>query len=103
MTEKRSRQQINISLADLIGAGILKAGRKISASYKGIEVSGTILKDGSVKVGGETYESLSTAGRAVMTANGNPKPAVNGWAFFRVQVEKEWVPISTLRQQLKAD
>lgn len=101
MTEKRTPKKIEVSLADLVSAGVLKAGRKITASYKGNEVVGTIQKDGKVKVDGEIYDSLSTAGRAIMRANGNDKPAVNGWAFFRVNVQGEWVPIGTLRDSVK--
>jgi Restriction Enzyme Adenine Methylase Associated len=102
MTEKkRTPKKIEVSLADLVEAGVVKAGRKITASYKGKEVAGTVQKDGKVKVDGEVYDSLSTAGRAVMRANGNDKPAVNGWAFFRVNVGGEWVPIATLRDSVQ--
>jgi hypothetical protein len=102
MTEKkRTPKKIEVSLADLVSAGVVKAGRKIVASYKGNEVAGMIMKDGKVKVDGEIYDSLSTAGRAIMRANGNEKPAVNGWGFFKVSVQGEWVPISTLRDSVK--
>ncbi|HVG18946.1 MAG TPA: hypothetical protein VNI02_07820 [Blastocatellia bacterium] len=98
MTEKKRNE---VSLADLVEAGVVKAGRKIVASYKGNEVSGSIQKDGRVKVEGEVYDSLSTAGRAIMRKGGNEKPAVNGWAFFKVNVQGEWAPISTLRDSVK--
>ena len=104
MTEKKRTPKRNeVSLAQLVEAGVVKAGRKIVASYKGNEVSGSILKDGRVKVEGEIYDSLSTAGRAVMRANGNEKPAVNGWAFFKVNVQGEWVPIAILRDGVQAE
>ena len=102
MTEmKRTVKKIDVSLVQLIEAGVLKAGRKIVASYKGKDYSGSIQKDGRVKVEGEIYESLSTAGRAVMRSAGNEKPAVNGWGFFKVNVNGEWVAISTLRDNVK--
>jgi hypothetical protein len=101
MEAKRTPKKVEVNLADLVSAGVVKAGRKIVASYKGNEVSGSILKNGRVKVEGEIYNSLSTAGRAIMRANGNEKPAVNGWAFFRVSVQGDWVPISTLRDSVK--
>ena len=94
-------KKIEVSLAQLIEAGVVKAGRKIVASYKGKDYSGSIQKEGRVKVEGEIYESLSTAGRAVMRSAGNEKPAVNGWAFFRVNINGEWVPIATLRDNMK--
>ena len=104
MTEKkRTPKKIDVSLAQLVEDGVVKAGRKITASYKGKDVSGSILKDGRVKVEGEIYDSLSTAGRAVMRANGNEKPAVNGWGFFKVNVNGEWVPIGTLRNGVQAE
>src|SRR4051812_9453663 len=102
MEKKRTPKKIDVSLAQLVEAGVVKAGRKITASYKGKDVSGSIMKDGRVKVEGEIYESLSTAGRAVMRKAGNDKPAVNGWAFFRVNVQGEWVPIATLRDGVQA-
>ena len=101
--ENTMAKKIEVSLADLVNAGILKAGRKITASYKGNGVSGSIMKDGRVKVGGEIYDSLSTAGRAVMRSAGNEKPAVNGWAFFKVSINGEWVPIGTLRNGVQAE
>jgi hypothetical protein len=101
METKNTKKRIEVSLSDLISAGILKAGRKIRASYKGADYNGTVQKDGTVKVEGEIYDSLSTAGRAVQRKGGNDKPAVNGWAFFRVNVQGEWVPISTLRDSVK--
>ena len=99
--ENTMSKKIEVSLAQLVEAGVVKAGRKIVASYKGKDYSGSIQKDGRVKVEGEVYDSLSTAGRAVMRSAGNEKPAVNGWAFFKVSVQGEWVPISTLRDSVK--
>ena len=99
--ETTTKKRIEVSLADLISAGIVKSGRKIRASYKGTDYNGTIQKDGTVKVEGNVYDSLSTAGRAVQRMGGNENPAVNGWAFFKVNVEGEWVPISTLRNGVK--
>lgn len=100
-TTKRTVKKVEVSLMQLIEAGVLKAGRKITCSYKGNDYSGSIMKDGKVKVEGEVYDSLSTAGRAVMRSAGNEKPAVNGWAFFKVNVQGEWVAISTLRDSVK--
>ena len=101
MEKKRTPKRNEVSLAQLVEAGVIKAGRKIIASYKGKDYSGSIMKDGKVKVEGEIYDSLSTAGRAVMRSAGNEKPAVNGWAFFRVKENDEWVPIATLRDSVK--
>lgn len=102
MDRKRTPKRNEVSLAQLIEAGVVKAGRKIVASYKGNEVSGSILKDGRVKVEGEIYDSLSTAGRTVMSKAGNPNPSVNGWQMFKVSVDGALVPIATLREQYSA-
>ncbi len=95
------------TLPEMIAQGILKAGTKISAFYRGSEVTGTIRADGTVRlaskdlkaVDGQEYGSLSDAGRAVCFAAGNEKPSINGYTFFGTKnAEGKVVAISTLRQ-----
>jgi len=95
------------TLAQMIEAGVIKAGQKISAFYKEHEVAGTIRQDGTVRltsktladVNGQVYGSLSDAGRAVCVAAGNAKAQINGFTFFGVKnAEGKTVAIATLRQ-----
>lgn len=95
------------TLAQMIEAGVIKPGQKISAFYRENEVAGTIRQDGTVRLTSATlkdvdkqvYGSLSDAGRAVCTAAGNPKASINGFTFFGVKnAEGKVVAIDTLRQ-----
>lgn len=94
------------TLAQMIEAGVIKAGQKVSAFYREHEVAGTIRQDGTVRltsktlkaVDGQVYGSLSDAGRAVCTASGNEKASINGYTFWGVKgPEGKVVPIAALR------
>ena len=92
------------SLAQMVESGAVKAGQKIGAFYRGIEVTGRIQKDGTVKLGAPLglaghYGSLSDAGRAVCVAAGNEKASINGFTFFGTKnADGKVVPVAALRQ-----
>ncbi len=105
-TTKRERT-LKQTLPQMIESGVIKAGQKISAFYKGHEVAGTIRQDSTVRltsktladVNGQVYGSLSDAGRAVVTAAGNLKASINGYTFFGTKnAEGKTTAIAALRQ-----
>jgi len=67
---------------------------KIRRTHKGKEYSAWVHKDGSIKLGGKTYTSPSTAGRAVTGR------ATDGWLFWRYKdANGQWVKLDALRKK----
>lgn len=55
-----------------------KAGGTFTKTYKGKEYKVTVQADGTFKVGGKSYTSLTAAAKGVRGS----EQEVNGWAFF---------------------
>ena len=72
-TEDRPKGRV--TLADLIGAGILEPGATIYAR-KSYDRPATVLPDGHLDVDGELFDTPSGAARAITGGS------VNGWPFF---------------------
>jgi isoprenylcysteine carboxyl methyltransferase (ICMT) family protein YpbQ len=104
MTEtKKTPKRNDVTLAQLVEAGILKAGAVLTANYKGEKYSVRLLKNGAVKYGQGEYRSLSMAGRAILAEAGVEKPSVNGWVFFTAKVNGEAVTLASLRNGVQAE
>ncbi|MFO1052216.1 MAG: type I restriction enzyme HsdR N-terminal domain-containing protein [Planctomycetota bacterium] len=78
------------TVADLIAAGLIRPPLQLTRTYKHIELSATILKDGRVRFGTETYDTLSAAAceaRATLVGRGpdGSLSATNGWKFWLVE------------------
>ncbi|HEX5010778.1 MAG TPA: type I restriction enzyme HsdR N-terminal domain-containing protein [Planctomycetota bacterium] len=81
---------LDVSLADLINSGHLKAPVALSCKYQGKEVCARVLPDGRVEWKGRTFDSLSQAGTEARAAIGGLRPdgkkrATNGWVFWKYQ------------------
>jgi len=64
----------------------------LKREYKGKLYRATWRRDGTVKLNGALYDSLSAAGRAVT------KRGTNGWSFWMARnADKEWVRLNTLK------
>lgn len=64
----------------------------LKREYKGKLYIATWRRDGTVKLNGTVYDSLSAAGRAVT------KRGTNGWTFWTARnAKKEWVKLSLLK------
>jgi len=75
-------KEIDISLTQLIAAGILKAPLALFQTYMGRQVNAMLLTDGSIQHNGKSYNSPSKAGAAAKgTVTGSPK-STNGWSFW---------------------
>src|SRR4051794_18263823 len=103
METKRTPKRIEASLADLLEAGILKAGQVLTANYKGEKYSARLTKNGTLKYGQGEYNSLSMLGHAILAKAGIEKPSVNGWAFFTAKVNGETVTVGSLRDGVQAE
>lgn len=88
----RSPRQYNVTLADLVEAGELVVGEKLtstSLSASGVAVVG---QDGSLTVDGRRFPSPSAAGSHVRGGK-----ATNGWSFWAVERDGSTVPLATVR------
>lgn len=87
-----SPRQYNVTLADLVQAGDLAVGEKLtstSLSAPGVAVLG---ENGSLTVDGQRFPSPSAAGSHVRAGK-----ATNGWSFWAVERDGSTVPLATVR------
>jgi hypothetical protein len=85
------------TVADLIGAGLLKPGTQLVPLRKNLTTVATVLPDGQLRVAGDQYGSLSAAAKAV-----SGKVAEAGWDFWgSPSGEGGYVPLATLRSRLR--
>jgi len=78
----------DVSLADLIKSGLIKAPLDLEREYKGRRLTARIEADGRVTCLGKVCESLSTAGgmaraSVIGVSPGRKYPQTNGWTFWR--------------------
>jgi predicted type IV restriction endonuclease len=72
-----------VSLADLIGAGILAPPLKLFRKYKGRTVEAELRPDGQVAFQGTAYPSCSLAGVVARASITGRRMNTNGWAFWQ--------------------
>jgi hypothetical protein len=73
------RPRARVTVADLIGAGLLEPGSTIYARKLHDHRPVTVLSDGRLDLDGKTFESPSGAARAIAGYK------VNGWPFFTLE------------------
>ncbi len=105
-TKQKTPLSFETKLSDLIQAGLCQPPLQLEREYKGVHLKATIQNDGTVSVGGELYDSLSTAGgmarKSVIGAPaGRLYPQTNGWTFwkFRDAETGKLIEIDVLRQK----
>ena len=92
----RTRAHYKIEVAQLISAGLLKAGDSLVGTHRGIEHRAVVLGDGRIKLeGGEPFTSLSSAG-----AYAKGTKSTNGWDFWHYQAPNVRKPLKELRDEL---
>lgn len=87
---KTSRSTFDVTLGDLVGAGLLAVGDQLEMSYgpKGGKrrlFRATIQADASVAVLDNVYSSLSYAALACIQDAGSSRNTVNGWTSWRTR------------------
>lgn len=93
-----------VSVSDLMVAGLLAEGQQVSFSYKPRggqrkTFKGTLSEDSSLEVLGGSFSSLSYAALACMQEAGSTCTTVNGWTCWRTRDGK---PLSQLRDDYLA-
>ncbi|HTW57280.1 MAG TPA: hypothetical protein VMD99_04015 [Terriglobales bacterium] len=84
----RRTTETDVTLSDLIRAGLIQAPLRVEREYKGVHLTGLVRPDGKVEFDGQAYDSLSTAaGMARKSVIGAPTghlfPQTNGWRFWQ--------------------
>jgi hypothetical protein len=85
---KASVAQYDVSILDIIKAGEIKVGEKLTMTYgprngEKKTYEGVIGEDGSITVLDKTFSSLSWAGVYVIQSAGSKRKTVNGWTSWR--------------------
>ncbi|MGD8684552.1 MAG: hypothetical protein PVG27_11420, partial [Chloroflexota bacterium] len=96
----------NVTLQDLITAGLITPPLDIETPYKGHTLTARIETDGGFTWGGNRYDSLSLAGgmarKSIVGAPpGREYPPTNGWTFWRYRrADGKLRPLDDLRREL---
>jgi hypothetical protein len=92
---------LGVTLADLIGAGLLKPPMKLISQYHGQKLEADLLPDGAVSFDGKRYNSSSAAGgAAIRKATGRQAASADGWKFWRYRDPSgSLVPLVNVRQE----
>lgn len=79
----KPRSLSGVSLQQLISAGIIRAPLALFRRYKGVDLTATVSKDGSVSFQDNVYESCSAAGGYARGSVVGGAPSTNGWTFWK--------------------
>jgi len=83
------RQTQDVTLVDLISAGILKPPLELVKEYKGQGFRAELCADGSVKYDGKTYESCSRAASVARSSVLGRRVETNGWQWWHYRDEND--------------
>jgi hypothetical protein len=99
-----------VTLQDVMASGRLQAGCRIEADYRGQHHVAELLADGRVRLAGQMYRSLSSAGAAVKQAVLGPEIpqsiwATDGWVFWRATDARagDIITLRVIRQRVAAE
>lgn len=88
---RTTKRQYNVDVVDLLQAGDLTAGEKLSSTRVSAPATAVVGVDGSITVDGKTFGSPSAAGSHVRGGK-----ATNGWAFRAAERDGTTVPLATI-------
>ena len=88
-TTSESPARFNVTVADLLEAGLLSPGQELSMTYGPRNgdrqtFTGTIQDDGSISVLGKVFTSPSYAAVFAMQNAGSTRKTENGWRYWRI-------------------
>ena len=107
-TKSGSPAQYEATLLDLIEAGLLQPPVRLEREYKGKILTARIEKDGRVRFGRDTFDSISNAGGAARASviglrPDGRHPPTNGWTFWKMPGPAgKPVPVDHVRQRFLA-
>ncbi|MFP5309105.1 MAG: hypothetical protein ACLGIR_05945 [Actinomycetes bacterium] len=89
---RRNPRSYDVSLADLLAAGYLSAGERLTSTQRSAPAVSTLQPDGTLEYDGRSYPSPSSAGAAVRGGK-----STNGWTLWAVERDESSVPLATIR------
>lgn len=93
ISRQDSDTSTTVEIADLVGAGYLSSGQVLySRPGKWGGHTARVLSDGRIEVGGQAFETPSSAGFSIR------KRATNGWHFWRLEADGG-KPLSDVRSE----
>jgi len=99
----------DVTVKQLLDAGLIGTGTQLHQRYLGREVTATVEPDGRIQVGGEVYNSLSIAGGVARAgvkgppAGGRRYYQTNGWTFWQyTDASGKQQPMEALREQYRS-
>ena len=98
-SKSTKRSSVNVSLSDLLEAGLISAPLKLFKKYKGVELKAIVQKNGTVEFLGETYNSCSSAGECDRGSIVGGKPNTNGWTFWKYRTPEGHVVLLDAARQ----
>lgn len=94
----KKRAQYGESVKDLLDAGLLKPGTRLTPLRKGLDTTALVHDGGGLDVAGTSFTALSSAAKAV-----SGKEAEAGWAFWGAPSgHGGFVSLAELRDRLRA-
>ncbi|NYT94089.1 restriction endonuclease [Salinispora sp. H7-4] len=103
-------QERRIKVTDMIAAGRLQPGAKLSGAYLDVTHHGELLADGRIQYNGRAYSSLSAAGRAVKLEALGPKAldstiSTDGLGFWHTTdaLSGDTVSVKEIRRRIARD
>lgn len=90
-----AKKHYGIKLHELLQAGVLKPGARLTSTNGAWPASATVTANGEIEYGGECFASPSTAASAVKNAS------ANGWEFWAVDTESGRVSLAVLRERCR--
>ena len=79
----RPKTTHDVTLSDLIDAGILSAPLDLEAQYRGHRLTARVMPEGLVICQGQSFETLSAAANVARTPILGYTPTTNGWTFWQ--------------------
>jgi hypothetical protein len=101
------RTQPDVTLQQLINAGLIEPPLTLERTYLGHRVTARVEADGQVSCLGQRYGTLSAAGGVARASvpgapTGRPFPQTNGWTFWRYRdADGILKPIDELRERYR--
>jgi hypothetical protein len=96
------QKEPEVSLKDLIDAGILTPG-KLTVNYNRTDLEAELLASGVVMFQGQSFKSCSGAGVAAKRSVTGKDMETNGWDFWQYQdKDGNWVPLHVARREYLA-
>lgn len=98
---KREIKTYDVSLVDLIDAGLVKIGQKLLMPYKPRNgeqktYEATIKGDGQIEVLGQIFSSPSYAAQKCITNAGSSRQSINGWTSWKTETGETLADIRTV-------